>query len=84
MFEFRPYPGTPEWNRLMATGDHTPSQLLDYAAVDLTDQGVDEAMRARDEFNFSSGIQFGEASVDEVRAALVALSRGEHERRAAA
>lgn len=84
VFEFRPYPGTPEWNRIMATGRYTPAQLLDYAAVDLTDQGVDEAMRGRDEFNFSSNIQFGEAGVDEVRAALVELSHGEHQRRAAA
>ena len=81
VFEFRPYPGTPEWNRLMATGEYTPSQLLGYAAVDLTDPGVDEAMRGRDEFNFSSNIQFGEATVEEVRAALVELSRGEHQRR---
>lgn len=84
VFEFRPYPGTPEWNRLVATGDYTPDQLLDYTAVDLTDHGVDEAMRARDEFNFSSGIQFGEATVQEVRAALVNVSRSEHERRTAA
>jgi radical SAM superfamily enzyme YgiQ (UPF0313 family) len=84
VFEFRPYPGTPEWHRLMATGRYTPDQLLDYSPVDLTDQGVDEAMRQRDEFNFSSNIQFGEASVAEVRAALVELSHGEHQRRAAA
>lgn len=83
VFEFRPYPGTPEWHRLMATGRHTPAELMDYTPIDLTEQGVDEAMRARDEFNFSSNIQFGEASVDEVRAALVELSRGEHGRRAA-
>ncbi|MFC3997435.1 B12-binding domain-containing radical SAM protein [Nocardiopsis sediminis] len=84
VFEFRPYPGTPEWDRLIATGRYTPAQLLDYTAVDLTAQGVDEAMRGRDEFSFSTGIQFGEATVDEVRAALVQLSRGEHERRSAA
>ncbi|WP_435107137.1 B12-binding domain-containing radical SAM protein [Nocardiopsis synnemataformans] len=84
VFEFRPYPGTPEWGRLIATGRYTPAQLLNYTAVDLTDQGVDEGMRQRDEFNFSSNIQFGEASVDEVRAALVGLSHGEHERRSAA
>lgn len=82
VFEFRPYPGTPEWNRLMASGDYTPDQLLNYTAVDLTEHGVDEAMRQRDEFNFSSGIQFGEAPVDEVRAALVELSHGEHHRKA--
>jgi radical SAM superfamily enzyme YgiQ (UPF0313 family) len=83
VFEFRPYPGTPEWARLMATGRYTPAQLLDYSAVDLTGAGVDESMRQRDEFNFSVGIQFGEATVDEVRRHLVALSRQQHERTAA-
>jgi radical SAM superfamily enzyme YgiQ (UPF0313 family) len=80
VFEFRPYPGTPEWQRLIATGRYPPGKLLDYTAVDLTAGGVDEAMRGRDEFNFSVNIQFGEATVDEVRARLVELSRAQHER----
>ncbi|KUP95803.1 B12-binding domain-containing radical SAM protein [Thermobifida cellulosilytica] len=83
VFEFRPYPGTPEWRRLLATGRYTPTQLLNYTAVDLTDQGVDVALHRRDEFNFSTGIQFGEPTVEEVRAALVELSRSEYMRRAA-
>jgi radical SAM superfamily enzyme YgiQ (UPF0313 family) len=80
VFEFRPYPGTPEWHRLIATGHYTPRQLLDYTAVDLTGSGLDEAMRGRDEFNFSVNIQFGEATVSEVRDHLVALSREQHQR----
>lgn len=80
VFEFRPYPGTPEWQRLIATGQYEPGQLLDYTAVDLTAGGVDEAMRGRDEFNFSVNLQFGEATVDEVRARLVELSRAQFER----
>ncbi|WP_045875819.1 radical SAM protein [Pseudofrankia sp. DC12] len=80
VFEFRPYPGTPEWDRLLATGRHKPAQLLDYTAVDLTSGGLDEAMRGRDEFNFSVNLQFGEASTDEIRAALVDLSREQYER----
>ncbi|MCW2943379.1 MAG: B12-binding radical protein [Actinoallomurus sp.] len=80
VFEFRPYPGTPEWTRLMHTGRYTAAQLLDYTAVDLTDQGVDESMRQRDEFNFSVGIQFGEAPIAEIRRHLVDLSRRQHER----
>ncbi|ONH23472.1 B12-binding domain-containing radical SAM protein [Pseudofrankia asymbiotica] len=79
-FEFRPYPGTPEWDRLLGTGRYEPAQLLAYTAVDLTEGGLDEAMRGRDEFNFSVNIQFGGASVDEVRAALVTLSRDQHAR----
>ena len=80
VFEFRPYPGTPEWHRLIATGRYSARQLLDYTAVDLTAGGLDEAMRGRDEFNFSVNMQFGEASVDEVRSRLVELSREQHQR----
>lgn len=80
VFEFRPYPGTPEWTRLMATGKYRPDQLLNYDPVDLTAGGVDEAMRARDEFNFSVGIQFGEPTIQEVRRQLTVLSREQFER----
>ncbi|GLY96557.1 radical SAM protein [Actinoplanes sp. NBRC 103695] len=80
VFEFRPYPGTPEWDRLMATGRYTPEQLLAYGAVDLTSDGVDEAMRGRDEFNFSVGIQFGDVPVEQVRHHLADLSRAQHAR----
>ncbi|HEV8111559.1 MAG TPA: radical SAM protein [Planctomycetota bacterium] len=80
VFEFRPYPGTPEWTRLMATGKYDARQLLDYSTVDLTSNGLDEAMRARDEFNFSVNIQFGEATIEEVRSHLLDLSREQHER----
>ncbi|WP_239396686.1 hypothetical protein [Frankia sp. CiP3] len=65
---------------MLATGRYQPSQLLAYTAVDLTNGGLDEAMRGRDEFNFSVNIQFGEAHVDEVRAALVELSREQYAR----
>jgi anaerobic magnesium-protoporphyrin IX monomethyl ester cyclase len=80
VFEFRPYPGTPEWDRLIRTARYEPRQLLDYTAVDLTEGGLDEAMRGRDEFNFSVNLQFGEATVEEVRRRLVELSRAQHER----
>jgi radical SAM superfamily enzyme YgiQ (UPF0313 family) len=80
VFEFRPYPGTPEWHRLIATGQYNPQRLLDYTAVDLTEGGIDEAMRGRDEFNFSVNIQFGEATVREVRDRLIELSREQHQR----
>ena len=80
VFEFRPYPGTPEWNRLLATGKYDRQQLLDYTALDLTEGGLDEAMRGRDEFNFSVNIQFGEAELPYVRRQLVELSREQHDR----
>jgi anaerobic magnesium-protoporphyrin IX monomethyl ester cyclase len=69
-FEFRPYPGTPEWNRLLATGHYQEEELLAYTAVDLTDQGHLQAMLERDEFNFSVNRQFGEVPLPLVREAL--------------
>ncbi len=80
VFEFRPYPGTPEWHRLLATGQYQSQQLLDYTAVDLTHGGLDKAMRGRDEFNFSVNIQFGEATVSEVHERLIELSREQYQR----
>jgi radical SAM superfamily enzyme YgiQ (UPF0313 family) len=84
VFEYRPYPGTPDWHRLMATGRYTPAQLLNYTAVDLTDGGVDSRMFKRDEFNFSVNLQLSEAPIPYIRAALVRLSRNQHQRDAAA
>jgi len=84
VFEFRPYPGTPEWQRLISSGEYKPEQLLDYSAVDLTGDGLDEAMLERDEFNFSVNIQFGEATVREVRERLTELSREQYRRGMAA
>lgn len=80
-FEYRPYPGTPDWHRLMATGRYTTDQLLNYTAVDLTDAGVDESMRERDEFNFSINLQLSDAPIDYVRSRLVALSREQYTRK---
>lgn len=67
----------------MSTGRFTPSQLRSYDVVDLTSDGLDEAMRGRDEFNFSVNLQFGEATVAEVQAVLSELSIEQYERRSA-
>ncbi|MFE7127659.1 B12-binding domain-containing radical SAM protein [Streptomyces sp. NPDC057617] len=79
VFEFRPYPGTPVWTTLTKAG-HSPDSLLAYSDVDLTADGADESMRARDEFNFSVGIQFGGVRLPELRAALARLTREQHAR----
>ncbi|WAP57731.1 B12-binding domain-containing radical SAM protein [Streptomyces sp. S465] len=78
-FEFRPYPGTPIWAALVASG-HDPDKLLAYSDVDLTRDGIDEGMLARDEFNFSVGIQFGAVPLAELRTALAEVTREQHAR----
>jgi anaerobic magnesium-protoporphyrin IX monomethyl ester cyclase len=79
VFEFRPYPGTPVWKTLVDAG-HKPDDLLAYGDVDLTQDGADESMRQRDEFNFSVGIQFGGVPLEGLRATLAMLTREQHER----
>lgn len=83
-FEYRPYPGTPDWHRLMATGRYSTAQLLDYTAVDLTKGGVDESMRERDEFNFSVNLQLSDAPIAYVRNRLVHLAHEQHQRKVSA
>ncbi|GAA5175485.1 radical SAM protein [Pseudonocardia eucalypti] len=80
VFEYRPYPGTPDWQRLIATGRYTPVQLLDYQPIDLTSDGLDESMRGRDEFNFSVNLPLADAPLDYIRDQLVALTRDQHAR----
>ncbi|MFE9454040.1 B12-binding domain-containing radical SAM protein [Streptomyces sp. NPDC006739] len=80
VFEFRPYPGTPVWKTLTEQAGYTPDDLLAYGDVDLTQDGADESMRQRDEFNFSVGIQFGDVPLHEVRSTLAMLTREQHER----
>ncbi|MEU0837568.1 radical SAM protein [Streptomyces sp. NPDC005969] len=79
VFEFRPYPGTPVWKTLTDAG-HNPDDLLAYGDVDLTEDGADESMRQRDEFNFSVGIQFGDVPLAKVRSTLATLTREQHQR----
>ncbi|MGW2089466.1 B12-binding domain-containing radical SAM protein [Streptomyces sp. NPDC001880] len=79
VFEFRPYPGTPVWTTLTDAGHH-PDDLLAYGDVDLTEDGADESMRERDEFNFSVSIQFGDVPLAKVRSTLATLTREQHQR----
>jgi radical SAM superfamily enzyme YgiQ (UPF0313 family) len=80
MFEYRPYPGTPDWHRLLADGRYHPDQLLNYSPVDLTAGGIDTAMLARDEFNFSVNLRLSDAPLTHVRQALTTISRAQHDR----
>jgi radical SAM superfamily enzyme YgiQ (UPF0313 family) len=75
-FEYRPYPGTPDWKRLVAAG-FSEEAMLDYSSDDTE---VFDALVSpdRDEFNFSTGLQFGETPVAEVRRNLAAIMREQH------
>ncbi|GAC1646759.1 MAG: hypothetical protein NVS4B12_14040 [Ktedonobacteraceae bacterium] len=73
VFEFRPYPGTPEWHRLIATDRYREEDLLRYESVDLTEHGKVQEMLERDEFNFSVNQQFGDVSIDRVRQYLTEI-----------
>ncbi|MGW3627813.1 B12-binding domain-containing radical SAM protein [Streptomyces sp. NPDC000880] len=79
VFTFRPYPGSPIWNDLVNQG-YDAQQMQSYSDVDLTDHGADEAMRGRDEFNFTTGLQFGEVPLPELDQHLATLSREQYER----
>lgn len=74
VFEFRPYPGTPEWHRLMATGRYKEEDLLQYESVDLTNDGQVREMLERDEFNFSVNLQFGDVPIALVRHHLTEIT----------
>lgn len=79
-FEFRPYPGTPEWHRLLRTGRFQEEELLQYESVDLTNQGQIQAMFERDEFNFSVNLQFGEVPIHSLRTSLTAITLEQKQR----
>lgn len=80
IFEFRPYPGTPEWKRLLASGKYSSSQLLNYQHVDFTDDGKKLVLLDRDEFNFSVNLQFGEVPVERVREVVAGLTQEQKQR----
>lgn len=67
VFEYRPYPGTPEWHKLLATGRYCAEDLLQYEYVDITDNGKVQSLLERDEFNFSVNLQFGDVPLAKVR-----------------
>ncbi|MGW1991261.1 B12-binding domain-containing radical SAM protein, partial [Embleya sp. NPDC001921] len=79
VFEFRPHPGSPVWERLVRAG-HDPRRMQTYDDVDLTADSAHEGMRQRDEFNFSVGIQFSQTPLPDIRRTLADLTRRQHAR----
>ena len=74
VFEFRPYPGTPEWDRLLNTGKYTEELLLSFDHENI------EAGAARDQFNFSANIQFSETPLQTVREAIAKVMKKQAQR----
>lgn len=81
IFEFRPYPGTPEWHRLLGTTRYSESDLLRYEAVAAPSD--DPLLCERDEFNFSVNLQFSDVPLAEVRSVLYSLMTMQLQRTAA-
>lgn len=77
VFQFRPYPGTPEWARLIATGKYSEDELLDYHAATTDDPELTD----RDEFDFSIDAQLGEVPTDVIREVVAELMREERAHR---
>jgi len=73
VFAYRPYPGTIDWQRLLAAG-FSKEELLTY-----TQGEADEAIPERDEFDFSTGLQFGEVPAPEVRQAVTRIMKRQKE-----
>lgn len=78
-FEFRPYPGTIDWKRLLCKG-FTPEELSNYTAIDLTDRGTRSSMLDRDEFNFSTNLQIASAPIEFIRESLISITDMQHKR----
>lgn len=78
VFEFRPYPGTPVWHKLIELG-YEEADLLCYQVP--VNHYLDAAVVGeRDEFNFSVGLQFGEVPLDSLRGTLAHIGNEQHRR----
>jgi radical SAM superfamily enzyme YgiQ (UPF0313 family) len=72
VFEYRPYPGTPDWRRLGMRG-YDISRLLTYEEVDITNGGSVPLLLDRDEFNFTINLALSDVPLAELRQNLSAI-----------
>jgi anaerobic magnesium-protoporphyrin IX monomethyl ester cyclase len=79
VFEYRPYPGTPDWRRLQTRG-YDISKLLTYEEVDITNGGSAPQLMDRDEFNFTTNLQFSGVPLVELRRNLAGIMSRQKER----
>jgi anaerobic magnesium-protoporphyrin IX monomethyl ester cyclase len=79
VFEYRPYPGTPDWRRLEMRG-YDVSRLLTYEEVDITNGGSTPLLLDRDEFNFTTNLQLSDVPLVELRQNLIAIMSRQKER----
>ena len=78
-FEYRPYPGTPDWQRLVAAG-YDQRQMLQYEPDARLDDINWASLADRDEFNFSTGLAFGAVPIPELRRNLAQIMNEQKER----
>lgn len=78
-FEYRPYPGTPDWRRLVAAG-YDQRQMLQYEPDARLDEIDWASLADRDEFNFSTGLAFGAVPIPELRRNLATIMSEQKER----
>lgn len=68
VFEFRPYPGTKEWNRILDnSNDLSSADLLQYSSIDITQNGKNRELYDRDEFSSSLNYSFSKMPIEHVR-----------------
>jgi anaerobic magnesium-protoporphyrin IX monomethyl ester cyclase len=79
VFEYRPYPGTPDWTRLLMRG-YKVSEMLTYEEVDITNGGSESLLLDRDEFNFTTNLALSDVPLVELRRNLSAIMSEQKER----
>lgn len=78
VFEFRPYPGTKEWNRILNShNDISIERLLQYTSSDVTQGGKNENLYARDEFSASLNYSFSNVPIEKVRKTILDVMKNQ-------
>lgn len=78
VFEFRPYPGTKEWNRILNSYKDIPiERLLQYTSSDVTQGGKNENLYARDEFSASLNYSFSKVPLEKVRKTILNVMKNQ-------
>jgi radical SAM superfamily enzyme YgiQ (UPF0313 family) len=82
VFEYRVYPGTRDWSRLVEAG-YSEEILSNYESFDITDADQESSLLDRNEFGFSTGIPFGAIDLGTLRRNLTAIMKEQQQRMSA-